>query len=261
VSESIAQAARALAGARRVVVFTGAGISAESGIATFREPQTGLWAKYDPMELATRDGFVRDPELVWRWYEHRFGIAGEAEPNPGHHAIAELERLIPETVVVTQNIDGLHQRAGSGDVVELHGTMHRFKCLDGRHRGYSLADLQGQEARPPRCPECDALMRPDVVWFGEALPDDALRRAQGLADRCDVMLMAGTSAIVYPAAALPFTAHESAATLIDVNPEPSALSRHATHFLQGKGGEILPRLVSAAGDLLAGRGPGEPAGG
>jgi NAD-dependent deacetylase len=255
VSESIAQAARALAGARRVVVFTGAGVSAESGIATFREPETGLWAKYDPMELATREGFVRDPELVWRWYEHRFGIAGGAEPNPGHRAIAELERLVPETVVVTQNVDGLHQRAGSGDVVELHGTMHSFKCLDGRHRGYSLADLQGQEARPPRCPECDALMRPDVVWFGEALPAAALERAQELSGRCDAMLVVGTSAVVYPAAALPLQAVAAGATVIDVNPEASAVSGRAHHFLRGRAGDVLPRLVEAVRRL---RGSGRP---
>ncbi|HSL96285.1 MAG TPA: NAD-dependent deacylase [Thermoleophilia bacterium] len=254
-SESITRAARVLAGARHIVVFTGAGVSAESGIATFREPETGLWAQYDPMDLATREGFLRDPELVWRWYEHRFGLAAEAEPNPGHHAIAELERLIPGTTVVTQNIDGLHQRAGSSDVVELHGTMHSFKCLDGRHRGYALADLLRQAARPPRCPECGDHMRPDVVWFGEALPDDALRRAQGLAAGCDVMLVAGTSAIVYPAAGVPLIALQGGAVLIDVNPEPSALSHQATHFLQGRSGDVLPRLVTAVEATLGARRP------
>jgi NAD-dependent deacetylase len=259
-SESIARAARALAGARHVVVFTGAGVSAESGIATFREPETGLWARCDPMDLATREGFLRDPELVWRWYEHRFGLAAEAEPNPGHRAIADLERLIPGTTVVTQNIDGLHQRAGSSDVVELHGTMQSFKCLDGRHRGYALADLLGQAARPPRCPECGDLMRPDVVWFGEALPDDALRRAQGLAAGCDAMLVAGTSAIVYPAAGVPLIALQGGAVLIDVNPEPSALSHQATHYLQGRGGEVLPPLVAAVGDALGESRPATPAG-
>jgi NAD-dependent deacetylase len=250
--ESIARAAHAVAAARHVVVFTGAGVSSESGIATFREPETGLWARYDPMELATREGFLRDPELVWRWYEHRFGLAAEAQPNPGHRAIVELERLIPGTTVVTQNIDGLHQRAGSSDVVELHGTMHSFKCLDGRHRGYALADLLGQAARPPRCPECGDLMRPDVVWFGEALPEDALRRAQGLAAACDVVLVAGTSAIVYPAAGVPLIALQGGAVLIDVNPQPSALSHQATHFLQGRSGHVLPRLVTAVGEVLGG---------
>jgi len=255
-SESIARAAGALAGAGRLVVFTGAGVSAESGIATFRESETGLWARYDPMDLASRDGFLRDPELVWRWYEHRFGLLSAAEPNAGHRAIAELERLIPGAVVVTQNIDGLHQRGGSSDVVELHGTMHSFKCLDGRHAGYTLEELRGQDDRPPRCPECGDLMRPDVVWFGEMLPDDAWRRAERLAAGCDAMLVVGTSAVVYPAAGLPLLALERSAVVVEVNPEPSALSRRATHVLPGKGGEVLPRLVAAVAGLLASPGPG-----
>ncbi len=249
-TEHITAAARALAGARHVVVFTGAGVSAESGIATFREPETGLWARYDPMDLASREGFLRDPELVWRWYEHRFGLLAEAVPNAGHRAIAELERLVPDTVVVTQNIDGLHQRAGSSQVVEVHGTMHSFKCLEGRHGGYTLDELRAQEARPPRCPECGDLMRPDVVWFGEALPDDAWRRARRACAACDAMLVVGTSAVVYPAASLPLLALEAGATVIDVNPEPSALSRRATHYLRGRGGDVLPPLVAAVGARL-----------
>jgi NAD-dependent deacetylase len=243
--QEVTRAARVLAGARRVVVFTGAGVSAESGIPTFREPETGLWARYDPMELATLDGFLEDPPLVWRWYEHRFGLAAQAAPNPGHAAIAELERLVPGTVVVTQNVDGLHQRAGSTDVVELHGTMHRFKCLHGRHGGYTLEQVRALPDAPPHCPECGDLMRTDVVWFGEALPEDALLRAEELALACDAMLMVGTSAIVYPAAALPLMALEARAVVIEVNPEPSALSARVQHVLAGKGGEVLPRLVGA----------------
>jgi NAD-dependent deacetylase len=122
-------------------VFTGAGVSKESGIATFREPETGLWSKYDPMQLATPEAFRKDPAFVWSWYEHRFGVTAAARPNPGHHAIAELEQLLPRVVVITQNIDGLHQRAGSTDVIELHGTMHSFRCVDGKHRGYRWEDV------------------------------------------------------------------------------------------------------------------------
>jgi NAD-dependent deacetylase len=240
---SIQAAARALARARDVVVFTGAGVSRESGIATFRDPEEGLWTKYDPMQMATLEGYVRDPAYVWAWYEHRFGTVGAAEPNPGHRAIAELEHLVPSVVVVTQNIDGLHQRAGSSDVIELHGTMHRFACLRRAHSGYSLDDLSGQDERPPRCPECGDLIRPDVVWFGEALPEDELRRAQLLAGSCDAMLVVGTSAVVFPAAALPLQALEAGAVVIDVNPEPSALSSQATISLRGRGGDILPQLI------------------
>jgi len=240
---SIEAAARALARARKVVVSTGAGVSRESGIATFRDPEEGIWRKYDPMQMATLEGYLRDPAFVWAWYEHRFGKVAAAEPNPGHRAIAELEQLFPQLTVVTQNIDGLHQRAGSSDVIELHGSMHRFACLHRQHCGFSLEDLSGQDERPPRCPECGELIRPDVVWFGEALPEDELRRAQQLSGTCDAMLVVGTSGVVYPAAALPLQASEAGAVVIDVNPEPGALTSQATIYLKGRGGDLLPRLV------------------
>jgi NAD-dependent deacetylase len=240
---SIEAAARALTRAHNVVVFTGAGVSRESGIATFRDPEEGLWTKYDAMQMATLEGYVRDPAYVWSWYEHRFGTVAAAESNPGHRAIAELEELFPGVVVITQNIDGLHQRAGSSDVIELHGTMHRFACLHRRHGGFTLEDLSGQEERPPRCPECGELIRPDVIWFGEALPEDELRRAQLLAGSCDAMLVVGTSGVVFPAAALPLQASEAGAVVVDVNPEPGALSGKATIYLKGRGGDILPRLL------------------
>ena len=245
-------AARALARSRRLVVFTGAGVSKESGIATFREPETGLWAQYDPMELATCEAYVRRPEFVWSWYEHRFGAAAAAAPNTGHMAIAALEELLPSVVVVTQNIDGLHQRAGSSDVIELHGSMLRFKCLSARHTGFVLGDFAGQKQKPPRCPVDGDLLRPDVVWFGEALPGDALDRAHALCAACDVMLVVGTSGVVYPAAAMPLLAAEAGATVIDVNPESDALTAAAEVFLQGPGGEVLPALVAAVRKHLAG---------
>ena len=236
-------AAACLARARRVVVYSGAGVSKESGISTFRDRDEGLWAKYDPMELATAAAYARDPAFVWSWYMDRFGLIEQAAPNPGHHALAELERLLPLTVV-TQNIDGLHQRAGSRDVIELHGSALRFKCVSGRHSGFALAEVGGSDEAPPRCPHCDAHIRPDIVWFGEALPGGALERALDLAARCDVLIAIGTSGVVYPAALVPATAHENGAALIDVNPEPDAFATMADWFLQGPGGEVLPRLVA-----------------
>ena len=238
-------AARALARARRLVVFTGAGVSKESGIPTFREPETGLWEQYDPLRLATREAYLSDPAFVWGWYEHRFGAAMAAEPNPGHAAIAELGRLLPRVTVVTQNVDGLHQRAGSADVVELHGSMHRFKCVDELHTGFTRDAFAGQTEKPPRCPGCGGLLRPDVVWFGETLPGDALERAYRLSAACDVMLVVGTSGVVFPAAEMPHIAAEAGAVVIDVNPERDAVAARVGIFLRGAGGAVLPRLVAA----------------
>jgi NAD-dependent deacetylase len=237
------EAAKRLAWSRRVVVYSGAGVSKESGIATFREAGEGLWAKYDPMELATAEAYARHPAFVWRWYMDRFGLIEHAQPNPGHGALAELADIVPLTIV-TQNIDGLHQRAGSRDVIELHGSALRFKCLTGRHTGLSLADLAGSDAVPPRCPHCGEIVRPDIVWFGEALPTAALDRALKLASRCEVLLAVGTSGVVYPAAMVPVLAQQAGAALIDVNPEPDAIANTADWFLQGPGGEMLPRLVA-----------------
>jgi NAD-dependent deacetylase len=240
----IADAARLLAKCRLVVVLTGAGISKESGIPTFRDAQNGLWAKYDPMMLATEAGYLANPALVWQWYDYRFGMVEHAQPNPGHRAIAELERWVPQVVVVTQNIDGLHQAAGSTDVLELHGSIRSFKCLTGRHRGFSRADFAGQAEIPPHCPGCGDLLRPDVVWFGELLPGEAINRAYDLADACDAMLVVGTSGVVQPAASLPFIARHAGAVVIDVNPERDEIADAAELFLDGRGGEILPRLLA-----------------
>jgi NAD-dependent deacetylase len=230
-------AAARLARAHRVVVYSGAGVSKESGISTFRDPGEGLWAKYDPMQLATAEAYARDPAFVWRWYMDRFGQIEAARPNPGHHAIAELERLVPLTVV-TQNIDGLHQRAGSSDVIELHGSALRFKCVGERHGGFALTDVAGSDEAPPRCPHCSDLIRPDVVWFALALAAD-----------CDALIAVGTSGVVYPAALVPATAYQSGAALIDVNPEPDAFAEAADWFLQGPGGAVLPRLVARVAEL------------
>jgi NAD-dependent deacetylase len=250
--DALQTAARALARSARLAVFTGAGVSKESGIPTFREPETGLWAQYDPMQLATPEAYRENPAFVWSWYEHRFGVTADAEPNPGHLAIAELEQLLPKVDVITQNIDGLHQRAGSSHVIELHGSMHSFRCIEGRHRGYRWEDFSDQTEKPPRCPECGDYLRPEVVWFGEGLPPDAFGAAQHLSAGCDVMLIVGTSGVVYPAAAMPLIAKEAGATVIDVNPEWDALARTSDVFLQGPGGEVLPKLVLAVRSHLEG---------
>lgn len=241
----VQQAARRLAGVTRLVVLTGAGVSKESGIPTFREAQDGLWARYDPMMMASREGFLRDPKLVWEWYEYRFGMVEAARPNSGHLAIAELEQIIPDTAVITQNIDGLHQAAGSRVVYELHGSIRRYKCLSGRHTGFTRQDVLAAAERPPRCPRCGDLLRPDVVWFGEYLPEDVLAAAFTLSGQCDAMLVVGTSGVVQPAASLPFVAAQAGALVIDVNPERDEIADVADIFLQGRGGEVLPGLVVA----------------
>jgi NAD-dependent deacetylase len=240
----IAEAARRLAGARCLAVLTGAGVSKESGLATFRDPEQGLWARYDPMQLATIEGFHRDPKLVWEWYEHRFGLARSARPNPGHLAIAALEKLGPKVTVITQNIDGLHQAAGSTDVIELHGSILRHRCLRG-HRGFDWSDVLEQGQMPPHCPRCQALLRPEVVWFGEALPERELDRAFELSESCDAMLVVGTSGAVQPAASLPFVAARAGALVIDVNPERTPISALADFYLEGTGGVVLPQLLEA----------------
>ncbi len=240
----IEEAARRLRAARQVVVLTGAGVSKESGLATFRDAEEGLWARYDPMQLATMEGFQRDPKLVWEWYAYRFGAAAGARPNPGHIAIAALEQIFAQVVVVTQNIDGLHQAAGSRDVIELHGSILRHRCLRG-HSGYTWADVQAQGALPPHCPRCQALLRPEVVWFGEMLPEAELQRAFHLAETCDAMLVVGTSGEVQPAASLPFVTAKAGGVVIDVNPNRDHIAAASDVFLQGPGGQILPQLVAA----------------
>jgi NAD-dependent deacetylase len=239
----------ALRDAGRVVALTGSGISAESGVPTFREAQTGLWERYDPQELATPEAFARGPHLVWEWYEWRRNLVAKAEPNPGHRALAELERCIPGFTLVTQNVDGLHERAGSRDAIEVHGNILRSKC--------SLEDevVQPEEhddCVPPRCARCGAFLRPDVVWFGEMLPAGALEAASEAARECELFLSIGTSSLVYPAAALPYEALENGATVVEVNPSETPLTPHADYSLRGPAGEVLPKLLREAFDPKAG---------
>lgn len=200
--------------ARSVAVLTGSGISAESGVPTFRGAQTGLWARFDPEELATPEAFERDPRLVWEWYSWRRRLVEKATPNPAHTALVELERRVPQFVLITQNVDGLHRRAGSQNVVELHGNIHRSKCS---REGVELEPSEEDEGVPPCCPRCGAFLRPDVVWFGEMLPTEALTKAFDAGRMCDVFLSIGTSGVVQPAASLPLEALRSGTMLIKVN--------------------------------------------
>lgn len=228
--------------ANRVVVLTGAGASAESGIPTFRDPQTGLWAKYDPMVLATVEAFEQNPKLVWDWYEWRREVRRDTKPNPGHYTLAQMQELFRSFVVVTQNIDGLHRLAGSRDVIELHGNLQRNKCA----RENVVIDRSS--ARPTQdgmlmCPNCGGLLRPDVVWFGEQLPREAIERAFQLARECDLFFSIGTSAVVEPAASLPRIAKRSGAYLVEINPNATPVSDSADDVVRGKAGEVLPELL------------------
>jgi NAD-dependent deacetylase len=224
--------------AHRVVFATGAGISAESGVPTFRG-EGGIWNKMRPEELASVDGFMRNPQLVWEWYQHRRDLMSRVVPNPGHFAIAAFEKYFPESVVITQNIDGLHRQAGSSRILELHGDISRNKCFEcGR-----LYDGEiDPDADLPRC-GCGGMIRPDVVWFGEMLPHDVLQAAFEAAEAAEVFFAIGTSAVVQPAASLPLVAARRGACLVEVNLEPTPLTPVADVFLQGKSGEILPRLL------------------
>jgi NAD-dependent deacetylase len=242
--DEIGRAAQVLRQAEYVVCLTGAGVSAESGVATFRDAQTGLWSNFDPRRLASQEGFTEDPGLVWRWYMERLGMVGQVQPNPGHVALARLEQLTPRFVLFTQNVDDLHERAGSQNVYHLHGTIARFRCNDCELEHF-LRPAERQLAEPPACYYCGGPIRPAVVWFGELLPQDVLVEARRAAALCDVMLVVGTSGVVYPAAELPLVAQAAGAQVIDVNPEAGAIAEIADLFLQGAGGEILPRLVAA----------------
>ena len=228
--------------ARRVVALTGAGVSAESSIPTFRDAMTGLWAEYRPEDLATPRAFARTPKLVWDWYQWRRGLVRDAEPNPGHHALAEMESRFAELTLITQNVDGLHAKAGSSKPLELHGNIHRTKC-SYEHR--LVEEWEDRDDGPPPCPFCGKHLRPDVVWFGESLPATVLESAVNAARDCDVFLSVGTSAVVEPAASLIYHAMNNDAVTVEINPRPTAQAGMVTHALEGKSGEVLPRLLDA----------------
>lgn len=246
-SEKIEQAASMIVRSRRMVVTTGAGISKESGIPTFRDPE-GLWSRYKTEELATREAYLSDPKLVWGWYRERLRLAREVEPNPAHFALVELEKLLPRFLLVTQNVDNLHRRAGSREIIELHGCIERYRCFDYAHPAQESPDW-GDE--PPRC-HCGSLIRPNVVWFGEPLPEAELECAFGETQRCDLLLVIGTSGLVYPAARLPNLAKQVGANVIEVNTKSSEITHTSDLFLEGESGKILPEIVALVRKSLSG---------
>jgi len=223
---------------KSIVFFTGAGISAESGIPTFRG-KDGIWNKLKPEELANFDAFLKNPELVWEWYKHRKQIIKESKPNAGHLAIAEAQNIFPKVSVVTQNIDNLHRRAGSKTVYELHGNIERNYCIKCKTFYNEELDFS---TGIPKC-KCGGLIRPDVVWFGEFLPEDQFNLSEKAAENGDIFFIIGTSAVVYPAASLIFTAKQSGAYLIEVNIEETEISRFVDKSLFGLSGIILPALI------------------
>ena len=227
--------------AKRIAVLTGAGISAESKIPTFRDAMTGLWASFSPEELATPEAFARNPKMVWDWYAFRREMCAKAIPNPGHVALVELEERVEHFTLTTQNVDGLHQRAGSVRVFELHGSIARVKCLD---TGRILeGEIPESDELPPLHPKTGGMLRPDVVWFGEALPVEALMESAQAARNADVFFTIGTSALVYPAAGLPIEAVRAGATVVEINPDETPFTELATYSLRGKSGEVLPALL------------------
>lgn len=242
--EALAQARDTLGLARSIVVLTGAGISAESGIPTFRDAMTGLWSRFRPEDLATAEAFRRDPATVWAWYAWRREKVASVVPNAAHDALARLERQAIDRgagfLLVTQNVDGLHGVAGSERLVELHGNIRRVKCFD---RGHPAESWTERSAQPPVCRRCGSLLRPDVVWFGETLPVEALETALGASRACDAFLSVGTSGLVEPAASLPFVALEAGATVIEVNPVATPLTQRAAIVIAAAAGAALPRLV------------------
>jgi NAD-dependent deacetylase len=251
----------------RIAVLTGAGISAESGLQTFREAQDGLWSQYRPEDLATPDAFARDPKLVWDWYTMRREKVIAANPNPGHDALVDMESYLPDFTLITQNVDGYHKMAGNKNILELHGNIQQVRCSNGcgvipeeewkqrptpSSRESFTAETISKTAQQtasqkdggvPRCPKCNAYLRPDVVWFGESLPLDTLHAAVEASTHCQVFFSVGTSGLVQPAATLPLSAKKFGAVFVEINLDPTPLSPHADFALHGKSGEILPQLV------------------
>lgn len=237
--------------AKHVVIFTGAGVSAESGIPTFRDALTGLWENFDAENLATPDAFRKDKALVWGWYEWRRMKVLLAQPNSAHLAIAECANRLPKFTLITQNVDDLHERAGSVDVLHLHGSLHSPRCFAcGRQHFLSMRVPQepegGRRLDPPICTHCGGSIRPGVVWFGESLDHGVLNNAWTAVETCDMLIAIGTSGIVQPAAGLPAIAQKAGASVIQINPTATTLDRHCTWSLRGDAGVVLPHLIQLA---------------
>ncbi|MFN8435795.1 MAG: NAD-dependent deacylase [Anaerolineales bacterium] len=233
---------RFLTSASRVVVLTGAGVSQESGLRTFRDAQTGLWARYKPEDLASPEAFARDPKLVWDWYAWRREAIKGVRPNPGHYALVEMEKQISQFALITQNVDGLHRFAGSQNVLELHGNIHKVRCSECR----TFTEEWGDDTdNVPTCSVCGGLLRPDVVWFGESLPRAELEAAVTASRAAQVYFSIGTSGVVQPAASLAHAARNNGSVVVEINAEPTPLTPKVDFAFHGKSGEILPELVKA----------------
>ena len=258
--------AAALKRAKHVAVLTGAGVSAESGVPTFRDAQTGLWARFRPEDLATPEAFKRNPPLVWQWYQERRAAIAKVAPNPGHFALAQMQTRFERFTLITQNVDGLHVKAGSTEVIELHGNILKTKCFecnapqetaatltadgDGTQTSVPPPSSSSAPPRPLAPPPCHcgkSICRPDVVWFTEALPIAAIDRAQQAARECDVFFSIGTSTQVFPAADLPFEAKARGAVVVEINPDDTPLTQHADYVLRAPSGIALPALLQALG--------------
>ena len=233
---------RFLQKAERVVALTGAGVSQESGLRTFRDAQTGLWTQYKPSDLASPKAFERDPKLIWDWYAMRREKVRDVEPNPGHFALADMAHHILDFSLITQNVDNLHRKAGSPSVIELHGNLQRVRCFSC---GQQVEEWEDAGDDVPRCKACGDILRPDVVWFGESLPRAELESAVEVARACQVFFSIGTSGTVQPAASLAYAARNQGAVIVEVNTEPTPLTPKVNFALHGKSGEILPVLVQA----------------
>jgi NAD-dependent deacetylase len=238
----IALLAKALHKSSHTAVLTGAGVSAESGVPTFRDTQAGLWANYRPEDLATPEAFARDPKIVWQWYAWRRQLLASVQPNPGHIALAQLQNIVPEFTLITQNVDGLHQQAGSRDVIEFHGNVTRTICSDPSCGGQWQSD---DERHPPVCSVCGSYFRPDVVWFGESIPDSAMAASLTALATCDLFISIGTSSVVYPAAGMAQQAAANGATIAEINPTATPLSSDADIVIAGSSGLVLPALIKS----------------
>ncbi len=241
---------RFLTKAQRVVVLTGAGVSQESGLRTFRDAQEGLWAKYDPMDLASPEAFARDPKLVWDWYAWRREAVKGVRPNAGHYALAEMESMFPMFTLVTQNVDGLHRMAGNKTVHELHGNILRVRCSQCG----TFTEIWGDDSEHvPQCQLCNGLLRPDVVWFGESLPLAELEAAVIAVRSCDIFFSIGTSGVVQPAASLASAARSVGSVVVEINAEATPLTQQADFSLLGKSGSVLPALITAVKSVVQNR--------
>ena len=237
--EKILEAKRIIDDASNIAVLSGAGISAESGIPTFRG-EDGLWKNFRPEDLATPDAFSKDPKLVWEWYEWRRKLIKDSKPNPGHYALADFEQQVSDYTLITQNIDGLHQLAGSRNIVEMHGNLWQIRCTSCGNIEQNF-EVPFKEL-PPLCKNCNSLGRPNIVWFGEVIPMPIIDKSLMAIENCQVMLIIGTSGVVEPAASMGLIAKQTGKTVIEINLEPTPNSNFYDLSINGKSGEILPQI-------------------